>query len=223
MATKKSKFDDLTLMQFADGELDSKIAAEIKEAIKTDSELRQRVSMFFDLNVDINFARNGVPSDLEKIIKSKTKKQITKKINIWNMLFGTSTSGMSGVVKANPAIAIGVAFAIGGAVGISGSMFSSKGPQSFEYSPQEVIYSSMSDKKEDKKENLSKAQSDKFAIRFLSSLVKSPNEESIKFEDGNIQIISSFKNLNGDDCKIAEYKDNLLIACQKDSKWQLIN
>jgi hypothetical protein len=54
------KYDDETLMAFADGELDEKLRAEITAAIEKDPELARRVAEYFALRNEVAGAYSGV-------------------------------------------------------------------------------------------------------------------------------------------------------------------
>ena len=79
------KYDDLTLMKFADGELESDLAKEIEIEILHDEELKARLEVFTSTNALLNkYASEEVPSHIIDLIDNF---ELSKKENWLVKLF----------------------------------------------------------------------------------------------------------------------------------------
>ena len=214
------KYDELTLMQFADGELDDALMAEIESARKTDKELQGYLEVYETTrNALIESTKEEIiPSHINDLIDnfSPTKKQnwVTKIVK--NNPFKTSI--FSSILAA---LVTWQSMLLGTTGAITATQFATRGIQ---ITPNMV-------------QNDSKASTDFIAtssvnmiskkliqIKLNDALLKDPNISKVILNLGNtiktLDIIQSFEDVDGNNCKVAQIDDQYLVACHsEDSGW----
>ena len=217
------KYDELTLMQFADGELDEALMAEIESARKTDKELQGYLEVYETTrNALIESTKEEIiPSHINDLIDnfSPTKKQnwVTKIVK--NNPFKTSifSSILAALVTWQ-----GILLGTGGA--ITATQLATRG---IEITPDinsmiqnasstSAVYKAAS--------SVNMISSKLIEIKLNNALLKDPNISKVILNLGNaiktLNIIASFNDVDGNNCKVAQIDDQLLIVCHsEDSDW----
>ena len=217
------KYDELTLMQFADGELDEALMVEIESARKNDKELQAYLEVYETTrNALIESTKEEIiPSHINDLIDnfSPTKKQnwVTKIVK--NNPFKTSifSSILAALVTWQ-----GILLGTGGA--ITATQLATRG---IEITPDinNMIQNASSTSAIYKAASSVNMISKKLIqIELNDALLKDPNISKITLNLGNtiktLNIIASFNDVDGNNCKVAQIDDQLLIVClSEDSYW----
>jgi len=217
------KYDELTLMQFADGELDEALMAEIESARKTDKELQGYLEVYETTrNALIESTKEEIiPSHINDLIDnfSPTKKQnwVTKIVK--NNPFKTSifSSILAALVTWQ-----GILLGTGGA--ITATQLATRG---IEITPDinNMIQNASSTSAVYKAASSVNMISKKLIeIKLNDALLDDPNISKVILKLGNtfetLNIIASFNDVDGNNCKVAQIDDQHLIVCHsEDSGW----
>jgi len=217
------KYDELTLMQFADGELDEALMAEIESARKNDKELQAYLEVYETTrNALIESTKEEIiPSHINDLIDnfSPTKKQnwVTKIVK--NNPFKTSIfSSILAALVTWQSLLVGT----GGA--ITATQFATRGIEitpDINFMLDNVSGTSAVYKATSSVNVLSKKL---IEIKLNDALLDDPNISKVILTLGNtmatLNIIESFEDVDGNNCKVAQIDDQYLIACHsEDSGW----
>ena len=214
------KYDELTLMQFADGELDEALMAEIESARKTDKELQGYLEVYETTrNALIESTKEEIiPSHINDLIDnfSPTKKQnwVTKTVK--NNPFKTSIfSSILAALVTWQSLLVGT----GGA--ITATQLASRGIQ---IAPNMVQFDSSTSTIYKAASSVNMISKKLIQIKLNDALLKDPNISKVILNLGNtiktLNIIQSFEDVDGNNCKVAQIDDQYLIACHsEDSGW----
>jgi len=217
------KYDELTLMQFADGELDEALMVEIESARKNDKELQAYLEVYVTTRSALieSTKEETIPSHINDLINnfSSTKKQnwVTKIVK--NNPFKTSifSSILAALVTWQ-----GILLGTGGA--ITATQLATTG---IEITPDinSMIQNASSTSAVYKAASSVNMISKKLIeIKLNDALLKDPNVSKVTLKLGNtvetLNIIASFNDVDGNNCKVAQIDDQLLIVClSEDSYW----
>jgi hypothetical protein len=217
------KYDELTLMQFADGELDESLTAEIESAKLHDKELQAYLEVFETTrSALIDSAQEEIiPSHINDLIDnfSPTKKQNwlaeVVKNNPFKSLFSTALAS----IIAMQAVLLG----LGGA--ITATQFAATGVKIV---PDiNNVFQNSGSSGEFRAASSKNAASNALIEAELSrALLENPNTLSIVISfDQNfttLNILGDFVDANGGDCKIAQLDDQYLIVCKSQNMgWKI--
>ena len=217
------KYDELTLMQFADGELDEALMVEIESARKNDKELQAYLEVYVTTRSALieSTKEETIPSHINDLINnfSSTKKQnwVTKIVK--NNPFKTSifSSILAALVTWQ-----GILLGTGGA--ITATQLATTG---IEITPDinSMIQNASSTSAVYKAASSVNMISKKLIeIKLNDALLKDPNVSKVTLKLGNtvetLNIIASFNDVDGNNCKVAQIDDQHLIVCHsEDSGW----
>jgi|APSaa5957512493_1039668.scaffolds.fasta_scaffold31237_3 hypothetical protein len=217
MDNKNTKYDDLALMQYADGELDSTTYKQLKKDLVDNDKLQERLSVFTLTREALISTNNKIPKHIEELINKQDKpaKKGNEIIQFFNQypLQSLAASVMFGLL-----------------IGAQGM----KGIHTSPYSdilinrPISEYQSISKEATNNQAKTAIKIQrnSNDVVLKLIKSLSKNPNIKQIPFsykdKDSYIEVVAEFKNSNGQTCKIAQTKDLYLIACiNKSGGWSV--
>ena len=221
------KYDELTLMQFADGELDEALMAEIESARKTDKELQGYLEVYETTrNALIESTKEEIiPSHINDLIDnfSPTKKQnwVTKTVK--NNPFKTSIfSSILAALVTWQSLLVGT----GGAITATQlAAIPTRGIVEITPDIKNMIDNASSTSAVYKAASSVNMISKKLIeIKLNDALLKDPNISKITLNLGNtiktLNIIASFNDVDGNNCKVVQIDDQHLIVCHsEDSGW----
>jgi len=225
------KYDELTLMQFADGELDEALTAEIESARKNDKELQAYLEVYETTrNALIESTKEEIiPSHINDLIDnfSPTKKQnwVTKIVK--NNPFKTSIfSAILASLVTMYGTTISVLVGTGGAITATQlAAIPTRGIVEITPDIKNMIDNASSTSAVYKAASSVNMISKKLIeIKLNDALLKDPNVSKVTLKLGNtvetLNIIASFNDVDGNNCKVAQIDDQLLIVClSEDSYW----
>ena len=221
------KYDELTLMQFADGELDESLTAEIENARLYDKELQAYLEVFETTrNALIESSQEEViPSHISNLIDgfSPTKKQSWLTQTVKNNPFKSSifSAALASLVTWQ-----GIFLGAGGA--ITATQFATRGIQinpdidnafqSNDDAPSQLRAASMNNT----------TSNDLVEKELARVLLENPSASSIviKLDKSfiTLTILGDFVGVDGNNCKIMQLDDQYLITCNsKLLGWKIQN
>ena len=220
------KYDELTLMKFADGELDEVLTAEIESARLNDKELQAYLEVFETTrNALIESTREEViPDHINNIIDkfSPTKKQNWLAKTIKNNPFKASiiSAVLASIVTIQGTFSVLVA---------TGGIFTAAqlATRGIEVTPDinEIIQNATDEKSDFPAASvvsvISKSQIEKEINKALSV---NQNVSSIVIKAGSsiktLNLLERFTDKDGNNCKVGQIDDQYLIICKADySDW----
>ena len=218
------KYDELTLMQFADGELDESLTAEIESAKLHDKELQAYLEVFETTrSALIDSAQEEIiPSHINDLIDnfSPTKKQNwlaeVVKNNPFKSLFSTALAS----IIAMQAVLLG----LGGA--ITATQFATTGVQIIP-DINNIFPNNDNTTGQFTAAAFKNTAPTKLIEKELNrALLENPSASSIVIKYGEsfstLNILGDFVDANGGDCKIAQLDDQYLIVCKSQNMgWKI--
>ena len=216
------KYDELTLMQFADGELDEALTAEIEIARTNDKELQAYLEVYETTRSALigEAQEEAIPSHINDLIDNYSPE--------------TKQNWLANIIKKNPfkssifsAILASIVTFQGVLVGTGGMITATQFARGIQPSPdiQRVIRNVNND------ESVFRAAS---AVNILSknqiegeinnALSINQNEPSVVFRVGGViktlTFLKRFTDANGNNCKVGQIDEQFIILCKSDdSQW----
>jgi len=221
------KYDELTLMQFADGELDESLTAEIENARLYDKELQAYLEVFETTrNALVESSQEEViPSHINNLIDgfSPTKKQSWLTQAVKNNPFKSSifSAALASLVTWQ-----GIFLGAGGA--ITATQFATRGIQ-INPDIDNAFQSNDDTSSQSRAASMNNTASNDLIEKELTrTLLESPSASSIviKLDKSFITLIilGDFVGVDGNNCKIMQLDDQYLIACNsKLLGWKIQN
>lgn len=211
MSNKNTEYDDLTLMQYADGELDNTTYQQLKIDLENNQELQDRLSVFLTTREMLIATNSKIPQHIEDLIdKQDSLKEDNKIIHFFKdyPLQSLAASVMFGLLL--------------GSQGIK-DLYTSPYNDTLINRPIGE-YQSISKELSVEPRKIPKIiqrNSNNVALKLITALAKNPNIKQIPFNSkGSIEIIAEFKNANNQICKLAQTENLYLIACiNKSGNW----
>jgi len=211
MNNKNIKYDDLTLMQYADGELDNITYQQLKIDLEDNQELQNRLSVFTVTREMLIATNSKIPKHIEELIdKQDSPKEDNKIIHFFKdyPLQSLAASVMFGLLL--------------GSQGIK-NLYTSPYNDTLINRPIGE-YQSISKElpvKPHKTLKTIQRNPNNVALKLITALSKNPNVKQIPFNSKeSIEIIAEFKNANNQTCKLAQTENLYLIACiNKSGNW----
>lgn len=204
------EYDDITLMMYADGELDHDTSLQLKKDLLKDRELQVRLKVFTKTRDALRelSGEEGVPDHIVQLIDQHDKPK--KKSNIVQLFWG------------HPNLALAASIALGVVIGAKGmqSMMSTTGLPELDL-PTKSYQSVVTKHPETLKEAEAKKGESSILqtgiLKLITSLESDPENDMVTFSlngaDHTIRIVSAFTNAEGSQCKLAQLQDLYLIAC----------
>jgi len=244
MDSKNTKYDDVTLMQYADGELDNSVRLRLEEELVNNKELQDRLAVFALTRDDLISTKVKLPKHIEDLIDEQDRISGDEKITRFasSIQHPSSTTNVA-IKQDNMVIGFFKNYPIQSLVAsvMFGLIIGSQGMKGLYTSPYSDVlinrpiseYQSISKdmKSLDQAQLLTrglpprtKDSSNNTTIRLLKALNKNKDIKNISIsKDGqSIKIISEFKNTNNQLCKLAEIGETYLVACKnKSGNWSI--
>jgi hypothetical protein len=210
-------YDDMTLMKYADGELDGKTAEQLKKDLLVDPQLQERLKVFtVTREALIKTKQAKIPEDLVTLINNYGQAPaqndpvipLTKKSSPTQVTGRVSKSGSPSWKASKLAIAASL---------IIGTLFGAQGLP--------LLMTSMAPQMIAVRGNdTNKIQRGSFIL--LESLATDPTENTIDFlyagETFTIKTVTSFTNAEGKQCKLSQLDDDYIVAClEENNKWAI--
>jgi len=209
------EYDDITLMMYADGELDHDASLQLKKDLLKDRELQERLKVFTKTREALLELtdREDIPNHIVRLIDKhdRPKKRSKRKGNIVQLFWG------------HPNLALAASVALGVVIGAKGMQSMMSGADLPELDFSTKSYQSVKSKQPvalDQSEVMSSGGSNILQTGILSlitSLDTEPEKETMSFTldglDHTIRIVSDFTSAEGRKCKLAQLQDIYLIAC----------
>ena len=210
-------YDDMTLMMYADGELGTKMAEQLKKDLLVDPQLQDRLKVFtVTREALIKTKQAKTPEDIIALIdnygqvltQNDTVVPLTKKSSPTQVT--DQASNYRSPSWKNSKLAIAASLIIGTLFGAQGLplLMTSMAPQ--------MIAARGID--------ADKIQRGSFIL--LESLATDPTENSIDFlyagETVTIKTVASFTNTKGKQCKLSQLDNDYMIAClEENNSWAI--
>ena len=210
-------YDDMTLMMYADGELGTKMAEQLKKDLLVDPQLQERLKVFtVTREALIKTKQAKTPEDIIALIdnygqvltQNDTVVPLTKKSSPTQVT--DQASNYRSPSWKNSKLAIAASLIIGTLFGAQGLplLMTSMAPQ--------MIAARGID--------ADKIQRGSFIL--LESLATDPTENSIDFlyagETVTIKTVASFTNTKGKQCKLSQLDNDYMIAClEENNSWAI--
>ncbi len=204
------EYDDITLMMYADGELDHDASLQLKKDLLKDRDLQERLKVFTKTRGALRdlSSKDDIPSHIAKLIDQHDKPK--KQSNIIQLFWG------------HPNLALAASVVLGVVIGAKGmqSMVSTTGLPELDMPAKS--YQSVVTKQpeilndiEAKKGESSILQTG--ILKLITSLQSEPENEMVTFSlngiNHRIRIVSTFTDSEGQYCKLAQLRNIYLIAC----------
>ena len=210
-------YDDMTLMMYADGELGTKMAEQLKKDLLVDPQLQERLKVFtVTREALIKTKQAKTPEDIIALIdnygqvltQNDTVVPLTKKSSPTQVTDQASKSRSPSWKNSKLAIAASL---------IIGTLFGAQGLPLLMTSmaPQMIAARGI---------DADKIQRGSFIL--LESLATDPTENSIDFlyagKTVTIKIVASFTNTKGKQCKLSQLDNDYMIAClEENNSWAI--
>jgi hypothetical protein len=244
MGNKSTKYDDVILMQYADGELDDSTRLRLEKDLANNKELQGRLAIFALTRDDLISTKSKLPKHIEDLIDEQDRISGDEKITRFasSIQHPSSTTNVA-IEQDNMVIGFFKNYPIQSLVAsvMFGLLIGSQGMKGLYTSPYSdtLINRPISEYRSVSKdmESLDQAQpiirelpprikdgSNNTAIRLLKALNRNKDIKNISTsKDGqSIKIISEFKNTNNQKCKLTEIDRTYLVACKnKSGNWSI--
>ena len=212
------EYDDITLMMYADGELDHHASLRLEKELPSNPDLQKRLQVFTQTRSALleMEKHSSVPNHIERLIDRLDRPKEQKSVwwrNVFETLWG------------HPSLALAASVAFGLVVGAKGmqSVMTASDVPGIDLPVKS--YQSVKSKKAPINETSSKVLQTGI-LKLIGSLDSSPDATSIKFTlngvDQTINIVSAFKNSEGQQCKLAQLQGAYLVACaNQKGRWSV--
>jgi hypothetical protein len=234
MDSKDTKYDDITLMQYADGELDDSTRLRLEKDLANNKELQGRLAIFALTRDDLISTKSKLPKHIEDLIDEQDRISDDGRIIRFP---DTQTpdhhdNKVVGFFKKYPVQSLAASVMFGLLIG-------SQGMKSLYTSPYNDVlikeYQSVSKPvvvevpaQVRSLTKITKRSQNDFNIGeirlLLLTLNKDQNTKYIPASKNNqaIKIVSEFTNIDGQQCKLAETNITYLVAClDKSGNWSV--
>lgn len=238
MDNKKIQYDDVILMQYADGELDESERLHLEKDLENNKNLQDRLAVFALTRDDLTGLKERLPKHIEDLIDEQDRISSDDKITRFSPSLkhsGSTTSApieqdgmVVGFFKNYPVQSLAASVMFGLMIGSQGmkelytapyndllinnpvSEYQSASNPKVMAIPAQPITRSLSPRSKD---------NSGAAIRLLGML--NQGDDTLA-NNPSIKIVSDFKNTNNYECKLAETGDSYLIACKnKSGNWTI--
>jgi hypothetical protein len=234
MDSKDTKYDDITLMQYADGELDDSTRLRLEKDLANNKELQGRLAIFALTRGDLISTKSKLPKHIEDLIDEQDR--ISDDGGIIRFP-DTQTpdhhdNKVVGFFKKYPVQSLAASVMFGLLIGSQGmkSLYTSQynGVLIKEYqSVSKPVVVEVPTQVRSLTKITKRSQND-FNIGeirlLLLTLNKDQNTKYIPASKNNqaIRIVSEFTNINGQQCRLAETNITYLVAClDKSGNWSV--
>ena len=230
MDSKKIKYDDVVLMQYADGELDKSEYLRLKKDLQEDKELQDRLAVFALTRDDLIATKMKLPKHIENLIDEQERMSEDEKIISFSKTRNTHSNSTKNIAakqdniinnffKKYPiqSLAASVMF---------GLLIGSQGMKSLYDSPyNDILINNPTNEYQSVSKSIeipltrglsqrSENNSSKTAIILLKMLKADVNFLPASDANKSISIITKFKNTQGYQCRLAESGGAYLVACK---------
>ena len=210
-------YDDMTLMMYADGELDTQTAEQLKKDLLVDPQLQERLKVFtITREALIKTKPAKTPEDIIALIDNygQAPAQNDPVVPLTKKSSPTQVTDQPSDFKSpswkRSKLAIAASLAIGTLFGAQGLplLMTSMSPQMI------AVRGNDADK----------IQRGSFIL--LESLATDPTENTIDFlyagETFTIKTVTSFTNAEGKQCKLSQLDDDYIVAClEENNNWTI--
>ena len=245
MDSKNTKYDDITLMQYADGELGDSARLRLEKDLVNNKDLQDRLAVFALTRDDLISTKAKLPKHIEDLIDEQDRISNDDKVTRFSPSekhseLATSTTSQDNTAmvffKKHPLQSIAASVMFGLLIGYQGMSGMGASPYNDvlinrpigEYqsisNQQEIFNKSSETIALQKHLTYKSADYDKAVIRLLKSLNRNKKASHIPASNNNkaINILFTFKNTANQECKLAETSDSYIIACINSSgKWTI--
>jgi hypothetical protein len=233
------EYDDITLMMYADGELDKETSDQLKIDLLTDPILKKRLHVFTstreallntvnknDRSIPdhiINLIDSHSPNKNEPVTPFKSRSTLSNSSKNKRKIFSWNTSNLALAAS----LTLGV---IIGSKGLPFLMTDSETEFNFSTRGYQSVKHLSDIKPTEPPTLLPNFSSDKYKIviyTLLESLSTNPTKKIITVQAGTeqvtIKILSNFINQENKQCKLAEFNKKYLITClSNEGKWTIL-
>jgi len=215
------QFDEVTLMAYADHELDAVTSARLKKALIADPELRKRLDVYSSTRyalLELTKKNNDqeIPEHIIQLIDQHDKPEKKKTNNVVQLFWS------------RPPLALAASLIVGILVGVQGMQIISQPTDDLLLNlPTQRDYSSASHKvNNEPEENLAVSDDTSIILSLLNSLEKNPEETAyslnISGKNTTTDILSDFTNKQNEQCRLASHKKSYYIAClNSENNWYI--
>jgi len=224
----KMEYDELTLMQFVDGELDQTVAAEIEKSQLDDKELRLRIEVFKTTRRALISIKKSeeIPRHIHNLIDNFVP---SKKQNLISRFVSNNpykTSIISAILASIVTLQGAISVLVGSGTAITATQLATRG---INIGPDNNMLLSKVNNSDSEFYRTGKniiSEGDLIEEQWLDALSSSSEMKQMVIELHNrsaeLIIVSDFVNKHNKPCKLAQMNGHYWLACLDNKRWSLI-